>query len=100
MTTVSHREFQDIRTAGPNPAIRVEVIENDGLDRAWLNLSGEWVRIASVNNLWDIDGYAIGEKPLLRMHFRVVAESGRQLMLFQDLIDGSWYREVPTGPGE
>jgi hypothetical protein len=95
MTTVSDRQFQDIRTEGANPAMRVEVIENDGLDRAWLNLSGEWVKIASVKNLWDIDGVAAGDKSLLRMHFRVVAESGRQLRLFQDLIDGCWYREVP-----
>jgi hypothetical protein len=76
------------------------MIENDGRDRAWLKLSGEWVKIVSVRNLWAIDGYGAGEKPLIRMHFRVVAESGRQLLLFQDLMDGSWYREVTPGQVE
>jgi hypothetical protein len=99
MITVSDRETRGARAVGLNRAIPVEMIENDGQDRAWLNLSGEWVKVVSVRNLWDIDGHSAGEKPWIHMHFQVEAESGRRLLLFQDLMDGSWYREVTLGPG-
>lgn len=94
MTPVSEGEPQVDRTECLNRPIRVQVIENDGQDCAWVNLSGQWSKIVSVKNLWDIDGYDAGEKPFIRMHFRVLAECGRQILLYQDLIDGSWYREI------
>jgi hypothetical protein len=100
MTTVGERELQVDRTEYPERTIPVEMIENDGQDCAWLKLSGEWSRIASVENLWDIDGQDAGEKASIRMHFRVMISSGRQTLLFQDLIDGCWYREADMSGGK
>lgn len=100
MTTVREREPQVARAEYLNRPIPVEMIENDGRDCAWLNLSGELVRIVAVENLWDIDGHDAGERPFIRMHFRVMAESGRRILIFQDLIDGSWYQEITPGQGK
>ena len=78
---------------------QVDIIEDDGQGCAWLTWAGEWLRIVSVKNLWDIDCYNAGEKRLIRMHFLVVVENGSQMLLFRDLIDGSWYREDTLGSG-
>ena len=77
--------------------IPVEMEENDGNGRAWLKLAGEWVKIASIKNLWEIDGYREGEQPVIRMHFRVTTEDGKQVLLFQDLLEGTWYQEFTLG---
>lgn len=103
MTTVTEREPQinqlkPLNRPAPGQTL-VEMIEDDGQGCAWLNLVGEWLKIESVKNLWDIDGYDAGEKPLIRMHFLVMVENGSQILLFQDLIDGSWYREITLGSG-
>ncbi|PKB57884.1 MAG: hypothetical protein BZY73_00585 [SAR202 cluster bacterium Casp-Chloro-G3] len=94
MTTVTEREPQVTRTECLNRPAPVEMVENDAQGCAWLNLAGEWLKIVSVKNLWDIDGHDTGEKPFIRMHFRVMVEDGRQILLFQDLIDGSWYQDI------
>ena len=94
MTTVVEREPQATRTQYLNRPEPVEMIENDGQGCAWLNLSCQWLKVVSVTNLWDIDGDNAGEKPFIRMHFRVVVENGSQILLFQDLIDGSWFQEI------
>lgn len=78
---------------------QVDMIEDDGQGCAWLTWAGEWLKIVSVKNLWDIDGYDTGEKPLIRMHFLVIVENGSQILLFRDLIDGSWYWEDTLGSG-
>ena len=103
MTTITEREpqisqLESLNHPAPGQMV-VEMIEDDGRGCAWLNLVGEWLKIVSVENLWDIDGYNAGEKPLIRMHFLVMVENGSQYLLFQDLIDGSWYWEVTRGSG-
>ena len=73
----------------------VDMIENDGHGQAWLNLSSEWLKIVAIENLWSIDAPVSGRPPAIRMHFRAITEDGQQLSLFQDLLDGGWYRQVP-----
>jgi len=103
MTTVAEREPQinqlkPLNCPAPGQTL-VEMIEDDGQGCAWLNLAGAWLKIVSVKNLWDIDGYDAGEKPLIRMHFLLKVENGSQILLFQNLIDGSWYREITLDSG-
>lgn len=94
MTTVTERKPQAVRTEYLSQPVPVEMIEKDWQGYAWLMLSGEWLRIESMTNLWDIDSYDAGEKPFIRMHFRVMLESDCQVLLFQDLIGGCWYQEI------
>ena len=83
-----------VETTAP-VALPVDMIENDGQGQAWLNLSSEWVRIVAIKNLWSIDEPGAGCTPAIRMHFRAITEDGQRLYLFQDLLDGAWYRQAP-----
>jgi hypothetical protein len=47
-----------------------------------------------------MDGYGEQEQPVVRMHFRVTTQEGRTLLLFQDLLEGQWYREFTLGNGD
>lgn len=79
--------------------VPVEVLEDDGEGQAWIKLVDEWVRITSIKNLWDIDAQNSGGQPALRMHFRAITEDNRQLALYQDLMDGSWYQRITLEKG-
>jgi hypothetical protein len=81
----------------PSP---VELIESDGHGNTWLKLSEDWVKITSIKNLWEMDGYRQREQPVLRMHFRATTQDGQTLLLFQDLLEGQWYREFTLGNGQ
>lgn len=103
MTTVTEREPQIKQLKAINRPVlsqpQVNMIENDGQGCAWLNWAGEWLKIVSMKNLWDIDGYNAGEQASIRMRFLVMVENGSQILLFQDLIDGSWHLEDTRGSG-
>jgi len=99
MTTITRT-----RPGPESPAARclslpapVELVENDGRGCAWLKLSDAWVRIESIQNLWEIDGYDRPGAPALRMHFRARTADGRNILLFQDLLEGRWYRQFTLG---
>jgi hypothetical protein len=74
--------------------IPVDIEENDGEGNARLKLSGQWARISAIENLWEIDGYWQEDQPVIRMYFRVTAEDGRQFLIFRDLVEGAWYRQL------
>jgi hypothetical protein len=78
----------------------VELIENDGHGSTWLKLAEAWVKVTAIKNLWEMDGYGGQEQPVVRMHFRVTTQEGRTLLLFQDLLEGQWYREFTLGNGD
>ena len=73
--------------------IPLEIEENDGEGNARLRFSGQWARISTIENLWEIDGYWQKDQPVIRMYFRVTAEDGRQFLVFRDLVEGAWYRQ-------
>lgn len=78
----------------------VKLIENDGHGCTWLKLSENWIKVISIKNLWEMDGYGEQEHPVVRMHFRVTTQDGRTLLLFQDLLEGQWYQEFTLGSGD
>ncbi len=51
------------------------------------------MKIASIDDLWRIDEEWWREKPIARMYYQLTAEGGGRLTVFQDLTDGSWYRQ-------
>ena len=94
MTTVMETIPETTRADYLGRSVPVDLIEDDGQGQAWLNLSGEWLRITTIKNLWDMDGQSAGGQPSIRMHFRAITEDSQQISLFQDLMNGAWYRQV------
>jgi hypothetical protein len=99
MTTTT-RQGHDTSSRFLSLPTPVELIENDGHGSSWLKLPEDWVRITSIKNLWEMDGYGKQEQPVVRMHFRVTTQDGRTLLLFQDILEGQWYRELTLGDAD
>ena len=74
--------------------VPAEVIERDEEGRAWLKLGDEWLRLARIENLWELAATEGGTQPGVGLHFRAVTEDGRTVRLVQDLCQGEWFREL------
>ena len=77
--------------------VPVEIAERDGLGNAWVKLSDRWSRIHSIENLWELDGEWQQGQPVIRLHFKAVVEGHQSIALYQDLVEGAWYRRVALG---
>ena len=95
MTTLTQRHPQVGLAGQLSRATPVELVEDDSDGKSWLKLWGRWVRIATLENLWDIDGHVQLGLPVLRMRFRATTEEGASISLFQDLLKDQWYQELP-----
>ena len=82
-------------------ALPVEVTVAEGAGKVWLKQAGQLPILAAMKNVWKITEAPDGELPRLRMNFLATTEEGRQFRLFQDLLEGKWYRELaPSAPGQ
>ena len=82
-------------------ALPVEINSAEEEGKVWLEQAGQLPILAAIKNDWQITEAPDGRWPRLRMNFRATTEDGRQFQLFQDLIEGRWYRELaPSGPGQ
>lgn len=97
MTTQVRQEIAQLSLQPLRYSVPIEFREDNGEGHARLKLSGEWTRIESMHNLWELDGEWTGAQPVIRMHFRIVTEDQRRLTVFQDLIEGTWYQQVSLG---
>jgi len=50
------------------------------------------IRIEAIQEIWQVDD-EWWRTPLSRLYYRVVLENGRLMILFRDLVDGTWYRQ-------
>ncbi len=83
-----------------NPAtLPVEIKTAEEAGKAWLEQAGQLPIMVDMKNDWKITEAPDGGLPQLRMNFRATTEDGRQFQLFQDLLEGKWYRELaPSAP--
>ena len=73
----------DVEPIGPNNIVRINQPEHLPI-------------LASLSNTWLI---TVAEKEInesLRLHFIATTESGQQILIFQDLFSGTWYRQYET----
>ena len=49
--------------------------------------------IAHVRESWLVEDRWWTEQPLRRRYWELVSESGRDLVIFHDLVDGHWFRQ-------
>ena len=99
MTTTAERPSLAPAADYLSCSVPVEVIEDDGEGQAWLRMAGEWQAIQETKCLWDLDGYWVGEQPVVSMHFQATLSNGRQVLLSQDLVEGTWQQRVTLGVG-
>ena len=82
-------------------ALPVEIKAAEETGKVWLEQAGQLPILAAMKNVWKITEAPDGGLPQLRMNFLATTEEGRQFRLFQDLLEGKWYRELaPSAPGQ
>ena len=87
---------------GFDPAVLpLEINPAEEAGKVWLEQAGQLPILAAMKNVWKITEAPDGGLPQLRMNFLATTEEGRQFRLFQDLLEGKWYRELaPSAPGQ
>ena len=101
MTTViiSPRHTAIPRPDGPLVPVEIKPAEETG--KYWLKQAGQLPVLAAMKNVWKITEAPDGAWPRLRMNFRATSEDGQQFRLFQDLLEGKWYRDLaPSAHGK
>ncbi len=93
MTTAIQDKIGATVTPRRGRSVPVETTEDDVSGGFWLRLSGRWQKAKSMDNLWDISGEWWDQRPVIKMYFRVTTEDQSQLIVFRDLLEGTWYRE-------
>ncbi len=73
--------------------VPIDTAEDDIHGSFWLRLSGRWQKARSLDNLWEFSEEWWDDRPVIKMYFRVTIEDQSQLIIFQDLLGGAWYRE-------
>ncbi len=82
-------------------ALPVEIQAAEEAGKVWLEQAGQRPILAAMKNVWKITEAPDGGLPQLRMNFLATTEEGRQFRLFQDLLEGKWYRELASSaPGQ
>jgi hypothetical protein len=51
-------------------------------------------RIVAIEDFWRIDDEWWRTKPVSRMYYAVILESGRRMILSKNLIDNRWYQQT------
>jgi len=87
------------KTAGPgslrtlNPPVPVSVLVDQQHRPRSVTLRGKAVRIARVQEVWEVDLEWWRSQPVSRRYYRVTTEDQRDLTIFWDLAAGGWYRQ-------
>ncbi len=76
-----------------NLPVPVAVEEDSRQNPLALTLRGRRLKVASIEELWEIGDQWWREKPIARMYYQIAIEDGRRVTIFRDLADGCWYRQ-------
>ena len=52
------------------------------------------IRLAQIEDRWRLDDEWWRSEPISRLYYTVLLASGPRLVIYKDLADGSWYRQV------
>jgi hypothetical protein len=50
-------------------------------------------RVASIENVWEIEDEWWRQHPISRRYYRVLLEDGSSMTLFRDLLNSLWYEQ-------
>ncbi|MFQ6027115.1 MAG: hypothetical protein ACE5Q6_06465 [Dehalococcoidia bacterium] len=76
-----------------NLPVPVTVRENRRQRPISVTTEGRALPVTAITDLWEIDDEWWRDRPIARLYYRVTVRGGRQLTLYRDLLDGTWYRQ-------
>ena len=50
--------------------------------------------VRAIEDMWRIDDEWWRSEPVSRLYYAVLLDSGQRLVIYQDLIDGKWYKQM------
>jgi len=68
--------------------------DESGAPTAVERSSGSADVVESINEMWRIDD-EWWRQPISRQYFEVMLESGRRVVIFQDLVAATWFMQNP-----
>ena len=71
----------------------IEVEENERQRPVSITLKCRRVKVASIDDLWEIDQEWWREKPIVRIYYEVTLEGDRHIIIFRDQVTAAWYRQ-------
>ena len=91
-TLAAHSISAALQSTGePFCPIHVEPIGPNNIVR--INQPGHLPILASLTNTWRLTAATKEINESLQLHFIATTESGQQILIFQDLYRGTWYRQ-------
>ena len=72
-----------VEAIGPNNIVRINQPEHLPI-------------LASLSNTWRVTAAQTEINESLQLHFIATTQSGQQILIFQDLFNGTWYRNYET----
>ena len=87
------------KTASPGPIRALNLptllaVEEDHRQRSLAMFMGSRkLRIASVEDVWELVDEWWRKAPIARRYYRVMIENGPSVTLYRDLVSGHWYRQ-------
>ena len=58
-----------------------------------LVINGYIKNIALISDIWEISDEWWRSKPISRLYYQTITQEGRQITIFNDLIDNQWYQQ-------
>ena len=58
-----------------------------------LVINGYIKHIALISDIWEINDEWWRSKPISRLYYQTITQEGRQITIFNDLIDNQWYQQ-------
>ena len=58
-----------------------------------LAINGYIKHIALISDIWEINDEWWRSKPISRLYYQAITHEGRQITIFNDLIDNQWYQQ-------
>ena len=56
-------------------------------------INGYIKHIALILDIWEINDEWWRSKPISRLYYQTITQEGRQITIFNDLIDNQWYQQ-------
>ncbi len=87
--------------AGPirplNLPAPVSVEEDEGHRPVSITLRGRRLKVASIEDKWEIADEWWRPKPLHRAYYAAIVENGTKITVFHDLVGGGWWGQRGVG---